>query len=191
MNELLKREVISLSPLEDLQQTLANTPRPLSPKELSNLFKQHNYSLQDLMPWVTFDEDSYCRNRILLAEHAELLIMCWRSGQLSPIHNHKGSACCIRVISGQATEIAYEPSNCGRLAPSGISRFREGQVFASFDEDTHQMGNLEASGHDLITMHCYSPPLRAMELFSAEDTFFGNYQDQYLSATARIAAAAK
>jgi cysteine dioxygenase len=131
MNEFAKREVTSFSSLEELQHALTQASRPLSPNELTNLFKQHNYSLTDLLPWIKFDSNSYCRNRVLISEHAELLIMCWRSGQLSPIHNHKGSACCIRVISGQATEIAYEPTDCGQLAPSGISRFKQGQVFAS------------------------------------------------------------
>ncbi len=41
-----------------------------------------------------------------------------------------------------------------------------GHVCASQDDDTHQVSNLQSQGQNLVTLHIYSPPLRAMQKFS-------------------------
>lgn len=146
-----------------------------SRSELEEIFRTFSPEAVDVAPWVTFSADGYTRNRISVCEEFELLVLCWRSGQLTPVHDHSGSACVVKVIQGTATEISYERSPCNLLVPTKTVRLECDSVTGSFDADVHQLGNLEAPGEDLVTLHCYSPPLLSMRAYQSEETFFGGY----------------
>ena len=47
---------------------------------------------------VNFHERSYQRNRIYRTPGYELLVLCWRSGQRSPIHDHGRSSCGVLIL---------------------------------------------------------------------------------------------
>src|SRR5206468_2245417 len=42
----------------------------------------------DLRPFRFFKTGTYARHRVFRNEFAELLILCWRPGQRTPIHDH-------------------------------------------------------------------------------------------------------
>ncbi|WP_046158258.1 cysteine dioxygenase [Chromobacterium vaccinii] len=123
---------------------------------------------QDLAPFRRFDDARYCRNRIYRDEHCELLLLCWRDGQRSQIHNHKGSLCGVRVIEGVATETVFETTLSGQLAARETRELATGSLVINGHLDIHQVANLQADGGDLVTLHLYSPPLSRMELFGME-----------------------
>jgi cysteine dioxygenase len=174
-----------LSGVVGLVSFLTEAKTPLSAACLQQLLNNTELNLNQLSSWLIFDESIYARNRIVLCTEAELLVMCWRSGQMTPIHNHRGSACAVKVISGTASEIVYERAACNALAPVSLARIFEGQVVSSFDDDMHQLGNLESIGNDLVTVHCYSPPLADYEIFNEQSTIFADYEGLYKKASKR------
>ena len=97
-------------------------------------------------------------------------ILCWRAGQRSPIHDHRGSSCGVRVISGEATETAFEMTEEGHVFATRTKKLSEGFTCATQDMDIHQLSNLQSAGRDLITLHIYSPPLLVMGQYSLTDT---------------------
>jgi cysteine dioxygenase len=105
-----------------------------------------------------FDERSYRRVSVRRGIHYEALILGWRSGQSSPIHDHRGSSCVVRVVRGCATETRFMMSPCGRLVPRNSRSHPPGSVLGCRGAGIHQMSNLEAPGIDLVTLHVYSPP---------------------------------
>lgn len=107
---------------------------------------------------VEFDDRSYRRLSIHRGTHYEALVLGWRSGQSSAIHDHSGSACMVRVIKGCATETRFITSPCGRLVPQESRTFPAGSGLGCRGAGIHQMSNLEAPGVDLVTLHVYSPP---------------------------------
>ena len=119
---------------------------------------------QLLNQWVNFDTHVYKRNLLYRDSDFEVLILNWMSGQRSPIHNHKGSACAVYVVEGIASEIVYERSAQGALYPIATKHFDSGTTCGSFDQDVHQIVNLQPAENNLISMHIYSPPLEKMEL---------------------------
>ena len=129
----------------------------------------------DVASHVSFHEDHYQRNLLYEGTAFCALILCWNSGQRSPIHNHTGSNCFVKVIEGTATEIKFGRSDCGLLLPREMKQLHEGESCVCQDSDMHQLGNLQPSGHDLITLHVYSPPLQRMELFSLKESVFADY----------------
>ncbi len=107
---------------------------------------------------VEFDDNSYRRVSIHRGPHYEALVLGWRSGQSSAIHDHSGSACMVRVIKGCATETRFVGSPCGQIVPWSSRAFPAGSVLGCRGAGIHQMSNLEAPGLDLVTLHVYSPP---------------------------------
>jgi uncharacterized NAD(P)/FAD-binding protein YdhS len=126
--------------------------------ELIESLKGLDLNRSDLDEVLTFNERTYGRASIWRRPNYEALVLCWKSGQRSPIHDHAGSSCAVRVIEGRATETRFVKSPCGRLVPHQSRTFSAGAVTGCRDSGTHQMANLEPPGRDLITLHVYSPP---------------------------------
>jgi uncharacterized NAD(P)/FAD-binding protein YdhS len=129
----------------------------------------------DLAGALVFAERNYRRIAIRRSPHYEALILCWKSGQRSPIHNHLGSSCVVRVVEGRATETSFVPSPCGKLVPQRSRTFPAGSVTGCRDEAVHQMANLEPPGQDLITLHVYSPPPSCWNYFTLDVTTLADH----------------
>ena len=130
----------------------------------------------DVAEYVSFGEAFYRRNLLYEGNAFRALILCWSSGQRSPIHNHSGSHCFVKIIKGTATEIQFAQSGCGLLFPNRIRELREDESCTCRDLEMHQMGNLQPDGQDLVTLHVYSPPLQHMELFSLNESVFADHE---------------
>jgi cysteine dioxygenase len=98
----------------------------------------------------------------------ELVVLCWRSGQRTPIHDHQGSSCAFKVIEGVASETRFVRTDSGLICPAGTKRLEAGYVCAAWDSDIHQVANLELVGKDLVTLHIYSPPFRYYNKYSLD-----------------------
>ena len=90
-----------------------------------------------------------------------LLVLCWKNGQRSPIHDHAGSTCGVRVLRGVLTETTFAFAPNGHVKAVGSRDLAEGQVCGTQDDDLHQISNLQAGEADLVTLHVYTPPLES------------------------------
>jgi len=115
---------------------------------------------EDLERWALFSDAGYQRVCLAEGERFELLLMCWKPGQQSPIHDHARSSCGARVVRGTATETRFRVTSSGPLMATESRHLPEGSIFASRDADIHLIANYEAQ--NLCTLHVYSPPLRRM-----------------------------
>lgn len=122
-----------------------------------------NLTPEDLGETIQSDAGAYVRTLVHQAPHYELLVMCWMPNQHSPIHDHGGSACAVRVVTGRATETVYTMGDDGLVSAYGTSVFPARGVVCSHDADIHSLGNLPVPGEDpdapLVTVHIYSPVL--------------------------------
>jgi len=78
------------------------------------------------------------------------------------IHDHAGSSCCFKIIEGQSTETIYERTDRTLdgeklVRPVTSVIYKKNEICAANSGHIHRISN-EGSA-DLITMHCYSPPL--------------------------------
>lgn len=123
-------------------------------------------SVQDLATACCFAEDRYVRNRLHVGPAYEALLVCWRPGQESPVHDHAGSSCAFRVLGGDADEVVFTPEDeaCEKLVAESDRRLPSGFVCAAQDADIHQVRN-HRSGLDLVTLHIYSPALTKMQIY--------------------------
>ena len=146
----------------------------IPPDELRTAVADCGIQRSDLSGFVRFGRGCYRRNPVHTGPAYQALVLCWRSGQRSPIHDHRGSACALVVVEGTATETVFALSGSGLIFPTQSRRLEAGEYTASFDADIHQMGNLEAAGRDLITLHIYSPPLLHMGTYFLGDSVIGH-----------------
>jgi cysteine dioxygenase len=159
--------------LAGLWAELDRRDAPFSRAHLIEELRRLTISADDLGPYVRFGRFAYRRNEIHRGLTYQALVLCWRSGQRSPIHDHRGSACAVRVIEGIAAETVFERSPCGLVYPTHSLWHAAGSVSGKSDDDIHQMGNLQPTGQDLITLHVYSPMLTKMRVYTLGDSVGG------------------
>lgn len=151
--------------LNEFLGKLDDYKRPMTLLELQKELSELDPLNLDIKEFIQFDQKHYKRNSIHVGSHYEALLLCWRNGQESPIHDHRGSNCGVRIINGIATEVLYEKRMMGIVA-ARRQEFKAGAVVASADSDIHSIANRDDGGSDLITLHVYSPPLRNMNCYS-------------------------
>jgi len=135
---------------------------------LSRLLEQLQVTRTDLAPACGFCEENYQRNVIKESPWYELVCLCWRSGQRTPIHDHRGSSCAFKVIDGTAMETRFEMTASGLLRCSDSHDMDPGFICASHDADIHQVLNAQPAGQDVITLHIYSPPLKSFRKYTLD-----------------------
>jgi len=131
-----------------------------------------------LQRFAQFSPARYRRNLLRNGPAYHALLLCWRSGQRSPIHDHRGSACGVRVLRGAATETVFEMNHEGLIFPARTRTLPEGRCCATEDLDIHQLGNAQPAGADLITLHIYSPPLLVMGQYALDDPRVSEFRDE-------------
>jgi cysteine dioxygenase len=122
-----------------------------------------------LRPYLLFADARYQRNLVRGTERYHLLVLCWKAGQRSPIHDHGQSVCGVRVLRGTATVTFFETAASGDVVATRSEEVPAGGVIGTQDGDLHQVSNLQGDGRELVTLHVYAPPLVRMGTYSILD----------------------
>lgn len=152
--------------LASLVETLAGLTRRPALAELNAWVRAVEPSAEELRPHVGFKEGTYARHRVFVNDHAELLVLCWRPGQRTPIHDHNGSFGAVRVLGGVMLETIFEMDRERGLAYKYSRDWTPGHVTGADIPDIHQLGNPDISGQDLVTLHLYAPPLTSLNVYT-------------------------
>jgi cysteine dioxygenase len=139
-------------------------------RELERALGSLAITLGDVTPYVVFGDETYRRNLMHAGPAYQALVLCWKNGQRSPIHDHRGSSCGVRVLSGTALETVFARAHNRMIYAVHTRAMEPGTVCATQDDDIHQVSNLAEDGGDLVTLHVYSPPLLRMGTYSLFDT---------------------
>lgn len=123
----------------------------------------------DVAEHVRFDTGQYQRNLVRAGRWYHLWVLCWKNGQRSAIHDHRGSNCAVQVLRGVATQTVFEFAPNGDVKAVGSRDLPAGSYILSQDADLQQISNLQAGDADLVTLHIYTPPLARMGTYSLLD----------------------
>ncbi len=129
---------------------------------------------------IRFRDENYARNLICRTPEFELLVLCWKPGQTSTIHDHAGSLNVTRVHAGVLTSRQFRRRGggvgidkvgaaAGELPGGPVDLIDEevlaGSGAALVDRgEIHQLAN--ASAEQLVTVHLYAPPLSDIVVYS-------------------------
>ncbi len=155
--------------LEPLYRYLDGLQGRAQLKELTEILTGLDITCDDVADFIRFSDRGYLRNLVRAGPWYHVLVLCWKNGQRSPIHDHAGSSCCMRVLRGTMTESSFVFAPGGHVKAIGSREVAAGGISGSEDSDLHQVSNLQEGGADLVTLHVYSPPLMRMGTYSLFD----------------------
>jgi len=170
MSTITKKEpiVAAFAKFEPLFKYLDSLNAPADLATLRHLLEELDVTREDLGKACTFCDGDYQRTVLKDSRWYEVVCICWKSGQRTPIHDHKGASCAFRVIEGIATETKFEKSASGFVYPTTSEHQPSGYIAASSEVDIHQVTNTQPPGTNLINIHIYSPLLRDFNIYSLD-----------------------
>lgn len=114
--------------------------------------------------YSSWSNDCYTRNCIVDNEKYELILICWCEGHRTPIHDHGGEECWVKVIDGEFKETIYKKDEDGELKSirSSISKPNDVTYMKDF-MGFHRLENL--SNKRSMSLHLYAKPIRSCNVF--------------------------
>ena len=156
-------ELVAGSPnLKDFISWLDELGQRPSLKILEEKLINLEINLDNLSKFLGYTDDGYQRNVVKKTEHYELVLICWKPGQKTPIHDHRGSDCAFLILEGISTESIYKNDENG-LIKKEVRKYAPGQVCAADEPDIHKISNDEDI--NLVNLHLYAPPLKEFNIY--------------------------
>ena len=144
-------------------------------EEINKWMSEVEVTAADLQPHRGFKAATYARHRVFRNDYAELLVLCWRPGQRTPIHDHNGSFGAVRVCEGVMWETIFSLDEAHKLRYQNVREWQPEDVTGADIPDIHQIGNPDVSGTDLVTLHLYAPPLGVLNTYRVGSSERGHY----------------
>ena len=166
-------QTIARLTLEDFILEMGNRPADqLTYAQMQDLVHRLDLSGDLVDGHIHFVDDAYARNLVCRTQAFELIVMCWRPGHESTIHDHAGSLSAITVHSGTLTSRIFVPGDGvplggGPVALDQSETLKRDDGWTGVDRTgIHQLAN--TTDEDLVTVHCYSPPLKALNVYQTD-----------------------
>ena len=158
-----------------LAETLNSITAVPSLEEAYRLIEQTSISAEEIAPYLGFKTGNYSRHRVMKNEFVEMLVLCWKPGQRTPIHDHNGSHGAVFVHKGIMWETTFAYDVETGLEYKSHRELRAGVTTGSEVPDIHQLGNPDVSGRDLVTIHIYAPPLGVLKTYKLGSSTIESY----------------
>jgi len=107
-------EVIPGQPIDTIRLTFSELIQrleahgaPPTLEQLNSWLAAVEVTSEDLHPYLGFKEGNYWRHRVCRNDSVEMLVICWRPGQKTPIHDHNGSHGMVKVQQGVMWETTF------------------------------------------------------------------------------------
>ncbi|MFT4758581.1 MAG: cysteine dioxygenase [Paraglaciecola sp.] len=167
MNSELTQEIEPsiISSLPDFLKKLKETPSKDFPALLDNL----DVSADDFSDHGSWCEDHYKRNHILKNDRYEVILICWETGQTTPIHDHDGENCWVYFVDGQFSETIYSMKDKmkvlaeNEMLPGSVSYMTDASGLHSIKNTTKGRG---------MTLHLYANPIQKCRVFNKTKNTF-------------------
>lgn len=134
-----------------------------------------------LAPYLYYARSHYTRNLIFKCELFEVIAICWESGQVSRIHNHRGQNCWmatpvgrLRVQNFRVSDRDASHGKCHLIPTDAYDMDPTHPAVVQPEEPVHQVLNLREFGQRATSIHIYSYPYSSCEVYQLES---GNYSD--------------
>jgi len=149
----------------DLVELLSSQSEAPTLKQLYSWLDLTDISDEALTPYLGFKERTYWRHLVCRNDVVEMLVLCWKPGQRTVIHDHNGSVGAVMVQSGVLWETMFNFDEVKGLRYNSVSEHQTGAITGADVPDIHQLGNPDVSEKNLVTIHVYSPPLGVLHTY--------------------------
>ncbi len=138
--------------------------------DFGELFEKARIPSSDLDEYVNFSDLGYTRNLVKKTPRYELLVLCWKPGQESPIHCHNGSRGWMLAVEGKVHEYLYQLQEKGEdiqlLGPKKACCTAKAWAYIDDERGVHRVAC--EGKKPAITLHLYSPPIQNFDFFVEE-----------------------
>jgi len=93
---------------KDLADVLSAQKSVPSLAQLDELIDRTKIGAEEVQPYLGFKAGNYSRHRVMKNEFVEMLVLCWKPGQRTPIHDHNGSHGAVFVHEGILWETMFD-----------------------------------------------------------------------------------
>lgn len=159
-------------------QELKHTAKGMQLPGLRKMILDLKPERSEVDPYVQFTANHYARNLVYKTPDFEVLVLCWRAGQRSPIHDHGSSICAVYTLDGVLSADNYKRMANGHIRCDYSEDFKPGSVLSIQTTEIHQVSNLQDSS-DLISLHFYLSPLENNYVYSVMQPTFEAYRPGY------------
>jgi len=128
---------------------------PLDLPALTRFADEYAYTEASLP--VRYAAEPYTRIPIYRDDEIEIVVICFAAGQTSSVHDHRGSNCVIRVVSGKILECHFAQDGA-TLTLSYHHYLHPGDISGLDGEQIHQLSNVDPGG--TVLLNFYSPPFK-------------------------------
>lgn len=119
----------------------------------------------------SWSDETYTRNCILCKETFELILLCWEPSQVTPIHDHGGQECWVKVLKGELKETIYEEHVEGEPIPVRSFVSKPGDITYMVDfMGCHRLENV--TDERALSLHLYAKPIETCNIYDPETELF-------------------
>ncbi len=137
----------------------------------SHIIQSIKFKPETFDKYCSWSNECYTRNCIINNEHFELILICWCEGHRTPIHDHGGEECWVKVIDGEFREVIYKEDEVGELKAikKTISKPNEVTYMKDF-MGYHSLENI--SKKRSMSLHLYAKPIRECKAYDEKAKTF-------------------
>ncbi|PNH00535.1 Cysteine dioxygenase type 1 [Tetrabaena socialis] len=147
----------------------------------------------DWQKYALFNDLHYVRNLVEANDDFELIVLCWKTGQVSRVHNHADSHCWLAVLGGEMREVQYQqapapPAVHGAAVPEDaayveathstemrvgdcgyINDFLALHTVGCYGPEAERCRSEGGAGPYVpqggVTLHLYAPPIKRVKIY--------------------------
>jgi cysteine dioxygenase len=152
----------NITNLTDMIASLNDTYSNLEDKSIESFTQiMKCYNGTDWQKYVTCKDDSYSKNLIYKNDDFDVYLVCWKTNDKTPIHDHSQYGCVYKILQGQINELKYDPKSLKNISKNTLKPDTVNYIHN--DESYHVMDNV--FNKLAISIHIYSPPKYKMNIY--------------------------
>ncbi|MGB1038476.1 MAG: cysteine dioxygenase [Bacteroidia bacterium] len=156
----------------------------ISNSDFSNVIELTNnidVPLEQLEPYMFWDDKAYTRNCVARGENFELLVLCWDKGQGTAIHCHDDQECWVKVVEGSFSETMYSfDEDTSVLKRLSTAHLEKNETTSVEDQNLYHTLNNTSEGRG-ATLHLYMNPINKCTVYNKTKNCFEEKNLRYHS----------
>lgn len=133
--------------------------------------KNMNIPVSDFEKYAHWKEDGYARNCIIKTAEFELILICWKGKDFTPVHCHNDQKCWVYMVDGEMTEERFKQNEDGTLTKTNELDIVSGNLTYMDDNmGFHLLKN--TAEQKAMTLHLYMKPVELCTVFDDDENCF-------------------
>jgi cysteine dioxygenase len=202
MPEIVKSHPLRTSVADFVEGLRALEPDVITQGKVLDYLSQVKLPFASLEPYIFWNDSYYTRNLIYRDELFEVMTLCWRADQKTPIHTHNGQLGWMQVVQGEVLTHQYRYLSCSNPENQNVigldclggshnvelerlntvSCADDGKVVTVDKLQTiHQIENADKAEAGCVSLHIYSKPIDSCVAFDLRSHRCGRRVLHYFS----------